>query len=57
MMTAEYAMQEATNATRELLAARERLAAAKTKKAQRAAYSDIEFWGNKIAFLTHVRLD
>lgn len=52
----DYAMREATHATAELHAARERLSAAKTKKAQRAAYADIEFWGNKLDFLTHARI-
>lgn len=52
----EYAMREATSATEQLNAARERLTRATTKKAQQEAYADIEFWGNKIAFLTHVRV-
>jgi hypothetical protein len=49
-MTQEYRDEQLANARKKLEAARVRVAAARTNKARREAYEDVEFWGNKVAF-------
>jgi hypothetical protein len=52
-MTPEYRATTLENARHEYQAARERWNTAKTRKAKRDADEDLEFWGNKVAFLIH----
>jgi hypothetical protein len=50
-----YRQTELARARTEQAAARCRYDMAVTRKAKREAASDIEFWGNKAAFLSNIR--
>lgn len=53
-MTEEHRRHQLAIAADHLVAARVRWDEADTKKARRAAAENIEFWGNKVAFLTAI---
>jgi hypothetical protein len=54
-MTDAYRQEQLETARRESAAARDRYNTAKTKGAKRDAAEDLEFWSNKVAFLTHAK--
>lgn len=55
-MTEEYRLTQLASAEGKLIAARQRFDSARTKKSRREAAEDIEFWGNKAAFLNNPNL-
>lgn len=57
-MTETYRSEKLAEARRELAAAKSRLEACKTwNERKRDASEAVEFWGNKVAFLSAVRGD
>lgn len=54
-MTNEYRANELAAAEQARNAARLAYDTAKTKAAKRQAAESLEFWGNKVAFLEHVK--
>jgi hypothetical protein len=54
-MTDEYRNEQLTTAKAEWTNARVAYDQAKTRKAKRDADEDLQFWGNKVAFLTHAK--
>jgi hypothetical protein len=57
-MTEKYRTEKLDEARRELAAAQDRLAACKVwGERKRDAAEQVEFWGNKVAFLNAVRAD
>lgn len=52
-----YRAEKLEEARRELSTAREALATAATTRARRDAAEDVEFWGNRAAYLEHVRTE
>lgn len=53
-MTEQYRQAELANAKAELARARDQWNAAKTRKQRLDADEAMQFWGNKVAFLTFV---
>ena len=51
----EYRTKAIDDATLALDKARAAYYAAKTRKAKRDAAETLEFWGNRVAFLTHAK--
>jgi hypothetical protein len=56
-MTSAYRIAKLTEAETGYADARRRVDAARTKKARREAAEDVEFWGNKVAFLSNPNLE
>jgi hypothetical protein len=54
-MTDEYHSEQLATAKAEWTKARVAYDQAKTRKAKRDADEDLQFWGNKVAFLTHAK--
>lgn len=54
-MTRQYKAEQLWNAQAESRSARERYNTARTKTARRAAAEDLEFWSNKVAFLSSAK--
>lgn len=54
-MTETYRTTELERAKGELAKAHAAVSTAKSRSAKMRAYEDVEFWGNKVAFLTFAR--